>query len=250
MRRALSLLIMIITTIPASTANARGKEVQLVGRLARQTMRVCGQHGQWMQVDPHYRVGFVRLLVDHKRHQLKALLNTIVRIYGVPQRPVPTPRSQPRGHNCPLEQRRSDWVPLGTGFAVRRMPVGTLMMVGGIRVRKIAPYRGASIVRTKNADSVVARFTNRFAVTLRDLTLVAHYEGCYGKPGAFDRPLRVALLLPGKSVHFTADTRAVRRGRNYRLSYFRVVHSDGPHNLDLDLSPWRFGIDVSCRGRK
>ena len=86
---------------------------------------------------------------------------------------------------------------------------------------------------------------NPFEVALADVEVIAHYEGCYGKPGATAETWRVGKLAAGGDTgrphRFPAriQSGANPRGRDYALRSLELVAADARSLatvfVDLDL---------------
>ena len=146
---------------------------------------------------------------------------------------------------------RSDWELWPKGIRSRR---GDEPEVGTIEIQTLTPIEP---LRAKvQDDEVVFGVTNPFSVPLRDATLIAQYEGCYGKPGSTSQRRPLGTLEPGADLDDIPvpriDLQDGARGREHRLSAVRVRGTVEGGAIDLDVPVATLGVNVECPddGRK
>ena len=213
----------------------------LVGRISRQHVQVClgGQREKW--VDPHFEAGFVRL-VPAGDLELAPLAGRAAVLRGrvEPGRRFPHPGHQ--GH-CPGRQARSDWVFSKRGVRLKRELAPGQERPASFTATAAEPFAGLSAER--RGEMIRVRFRNRLPLALSDLTLVLHYEGCYGKPMSPTRRQAFGALAPGEvaSARFPARWRHdTTRGGGpkadrglHRAHSVQVISQDPAVLFDLDL---------------
>lgn len=115
---------------------------------------------------------------------------------SLPSRPSDIPAGYSLEH-CPIPQLRSDMVETPDGIRHDR---GLRPEIPGFLASKVEPYTGLKV--TKEGEAMVFRFENTTQRTMNDLVLTAHYEGCFGKPGAKQNASEAIVLEAGKSTTF------------------------------------------------
>jgi hypothetical protein len=236
--------------LAAPRANAGApppKTVQLVGLLTEQHQQRCLPDRKVEWIDPHFQVGFVRLLpaagVSLREHVGKIVIVTgRVQPGYVPTKPVHT-------GDCPPMQMRMDFVVAREGWRVKRgkAPRPPAFVVTGVK-----PVE--AIALTQKGAQITLKVTNAFGVPLRGLTITAHYEGCKGRSASESNGQGLpGVLRPGKD--YAMDIPAVIReeGAKPRSKPTLQLHSvqvsatvDGfLFDLDVPISTVR-GIKIRC----
>ncbi|HLD44425.1 MAG TPA: hypothetical protein VJC18_03235 [bacterium] len=178
--------------------------ILLIGRLTQQSY--C-QEKKW--VDPHFEIGFVPIVLDTKT-DVSAFTQKMVIATGTIDQSLPLKKLF-IGSACDEEaQSRSDWV-WGKGGSVRVLRAVPAWMrpklkwnefeTSAIRVASINPFTGLQ-VRLEGTVVVVA-FTNLTGRELKNLSLKAHYEGCYGKPMTAEQETIFPVVAAEKKVTTT-----------------------------------------------
>lgn len=191
-----------LLSVPAASA-ADGEEMMLVGVLTLQHAEQCDGTWESEWVDPHYEVGFTRI-VPAKGLDLSAWVGKLVIVRGRAA-PMPAVTVKSTGE-CPARQARSDWIFAKNGVRLRRTWPQDLP--AAFTPSAVTAFEGLTVRR--DGDSLHLRFTN----TLRDVTLdsvevVVHYEGCYGKPNTQTRHAKLGMIAPGASVDVELPSLAI-----------------------------------------
>ncbi len=151
---------------------------------------------------------------------------------------------------CMPMQMRSDWLYTPSGIVIDKagLNYGSPLDASTFEV-----WDGLSMER--KGDKIQASLTNKgFDRPLKDITLVAHYEGCYGKPGSTSRNAKSFDLAQKatKTVEFPAllsdaDKPVSPRHRpHYRLVSVQVRSAMDDVVFLLDRSLYKHGIDIDC----
>lgn len=254
----LGLAVVCGTSVLLTSRTARAEpSLFLVGMLSRGGQQYCDKSGTFKLRDRHYTVGFVRLHRKGPALKLDSLLGKVVVVRGVANpsfRPnlAPLPDEAP----CPPLQRRNDWVIHGGRFRVRAMRPGRLAEVRTVDVLSIQPLRGFR-ARISGGSTLELTVTNKLPVDLPRLTVTAHYEGCYAKPGSHDAPQTLVALKRGASAKLSWPafylTPSAKHRRLHELSYIRILHGGKRLLVDLDLPLGRDVLpthQIDCRGLK
>ena len=230
-----------------------GPELTLVGVVHEGGQRVCDDQYKEFWVGRHWAAGFVPLAYSKPAlgQVLAAAKGKVVVVRGVETRQPPTQHGDTRAPTtrgeCPIYQMRSDWEVWPDGIRKRRAEA-TPKTLHVAEVREVQPL--VATAATSTADLVVH---NPFATTLRDGTLVAHYEGCYGKPGSTADPFSLGELAAGavsKSVQVPLRVdRDGPRARDYRLDSVELTGVTQGGRLDLDVDVGDLGISAPCPDR-
>lgn len=230
-----------------------GDRIVVVGMVHEGGARSCDEAGNESWHSLYWAVGFTPVVHgDGVGKTLASLEGRIVRAEGVRTNADVTlhggdapPQS---GMLCPMMQMRSDWELWPHGMRSRR---GDEPGIGGIHVTAvdaIEPFRAR--VR---GDEVHFGVTNPFDAPIRDATLIAHYEGCYGKPGTASERRPLGTSESGASLDDIPVPRIERhdgpRGRDHRLSAVRLRGEVEGGVLDLDVPVSSLGVTVECPGK-
>lgn len=213
----------------------------LVGVLTEQAVRQCSPDGKESWQDPHFQVGFVRL-VTGLAPVPRSLVGKPVEVVG-PE--VARPAEARTGGPCPAYQMRSDWVQGKAGFRVMRRGSEASLRKAR-RVQQIRPFQGLQVTRVRNQLRVA--FTPPGQHLYPEVTLVVHYEGCYGKPGTVSRERKLTARRGGQRI--TADfphwlpsqekdlssAPARRRQRGHLAHSVQILAPNAPVSFDLVLS--------------
>ena len=178
----------------------------LLGVVHRDGVKAC-REGAW-EIEWHHlfwEAGFVPLVGDDaaiEPHHGKPVL-----VRGRPADASPHSRPLPPGYTsdrCPIPQMRSDMVESPDGMRLRRHE----RPLDAFEVASIEPFTGLAV--TRDGDRAVLKLTNTLGTALSEVELVAHYEGCYGKPGTKTVRAGVAALDPDASFYrlFSVELRA------------------------------------------
>lgn len=220
----------------------------LVGVLSPQARKHCTGDFRLKWVDPHFQVGFVRLIGPDDG--LAAMAGRPVVAFGEIDRDFqPTPIVH--DGQCPVPQMRSDWVDGPHGMRVRRDP---RPLFGAFRQRRVVPWEGLKARR--DGDELVISIAAPDGMPLTGpTTVVVHYEGCYGKPGTAEhREILPELpMSPPRELRAPAlKTETQRRpGRQvHRASTVQIIHHAERLTFDLNMSLYVLGADVECPPRR
>ncbi len=244
-RPAVSLAGLVLVSALGLTTQAEARKPnpvrELVGELTLQGDPLCdgSANGRW--VNDRWELGFTQLQGPAlAKSKLKHLRDKLVVVRGRPAEPKAWPTVRHTGACPPVPQLRSDWVMGRSGVRVRRgSPVWP-----AFSATHVARWQGLRVRRV--GAEIEVRVTHTMTSPWPDLTIVLHYEGCMGKPGALDKSQRAALVQPGGSVvaRFPALAGAER---DYRASAVSLRARRGRSLLDLTRSLYREGVSVDCR---
>lgn len=186
---------------PPATAAAPA-EVRVLGRLQRMGDRTCpdGQYSDTF-VNTYWTVGLVPLHTTPEQElQLAALHGKPVLVTGTPEDGPPAAARAATPEPCPSPQMRSDWIETPDGIVTRRgePPLRGLELTGVRAWSGLgAAIAGRHISLTLKPDLGEA--------PLRDVALVVHYEGCYGKPGSQQQEFPLGELGPKSGAGAAAE---------------------------------------------
>lgn len=193
--------------------------LQLLGVLQRmgQCTRPEGQDDErW--VGQHWAVGFVPLHVPAALEpRLAPHHGRPVLVTGVPAGGPPPEAAVQVTEPCPTGQARSDWVASPDGTLLRRGPAP----LRGLSAADVRPWTG--LRASVQGDALALEWTHDLGdAPLDPAELVAHYEGCYGAPGAVGgsgakmplggpgantESVPLGALAPGASAHASVPLR-------------------------------------------
>lgn len=226
----------------------------LVGVLHEGGTRLCAESYEAVWVERTWAVGFVPLVHESGLSDTIAKLEgSVVKVSGTATNESPTVHGgDPAPETtviCGEVQMRSDWELWPKGTRARRGDGPDLAKLRIDAIEVAQPFRGAL-----REDEVWFSVTNPFEYELQDATLVAHYEGCYGKPGhmAQRRPLgriKAGATLEDIPVPQIA-MRKMARGQDHRLDSVQLTATVESGALDLDVQIDTLGFDVECPKRK
>lgn len=234
----------------SSTLPADAERTTVIGVVHEGGRKVCDAEGKESWLDRYWAVGFVPLVHDGPTQKtLASLEGKVVRIEGA----VVEARATTHGGEsppettamCPMMQMRSDWEQWPHGIRHRR---GDEPSVGTVQVESVEAIEplSAKVV----GDEVHVSATNPFDVSLGDATLIAYYEGCYGKPGGTVQRRPLGTLDVGATLSDIDiprfDLRDGPRGREHRLDAVRLVGTAEGGVLDLDVPVSTLGVSVAC----
>lgn len=231
-------------SLPASAS----MRVTLIGVVTAQADRRCTGKMEPDWLNPHHQVGFVRITAS--KQDLTPYEGKPVIVTGRIANVLP-PKITHTGH-CMEAQMRSDWVVGKNGMRIRRAAgVGFAAM----SVDTVTPLTGFAASRKDKKLSV--RFTNPTAASLGTVSMIIHYEGCYGKPGTLSESSETKAVARGKtatvSVPINLERKRGQRLRRYRAASASVRISDTKgitSNLTMSLSAIGGGhFDCPKRGR-
>gem|GEM_PF-1752222 len=230
------------------TAAAAAEPVRLVGMLTEQGDQKCGPNMKVAWVNLHFQVGFVPLVADATlAKELRRFEGQPVVVEGAPVTDYTRPAVKQEGE-CPIPQMRSDWVWSRTGMRQQRAVAAGPAPPKALKVTSVKPYHGI-LAAPAGADAIQVRFRHALGKLPMKAKLVAHYEGCFGKPGT----KRKSYELGSRDIDLSiAKTLGGVRGRTYRLDSLQVLSPshDGVH-YDMDLGLHRYlGIRCPPRGKK
>ena len=238
----------------ATPVNVRAGEgdTWLVGVLTLQHAERCT--GTWDSewVDPHFEVGFTRL-VPVNGLDLGAWEGRLVRVRGVPA-PPPVVVVEHAGE-CPGRQARDDWIFAKNGVRLRR--TWPQALPPAFTALEVAPFDGLTVRR--DGETLHLRFKNPFPdVTLDSVELMVHYEGCYGKPNTRTKHAKIGGIAPGAVVDVALPALAIdeenHRGRAVHRAWSVQVTAMSAGILFATDAPLRLfesgAVDCPNRDRK
>lgn len=237
-------------------SDARGEAFVLVGMVHEGGTRTCDEAGNESWVGRFWAVGFTPVVHDAALGETLAKLEgRVVAVEGDVTTAAPTPHGEEAAPasagRCHEMQMRSDWELWPKGIRSRR---GDEPDVGTLEVRSVTavePLRAKA-----EGDEVLFGVTNPFSVPLENATLIAQYEGCYGKPGSTAQRRPLGTIAAGAKLDDIPvpriDLQDGPRGREHRLSSVRVRATVEGGAIDLDVPVAALGVTVECPddGRK
>jgi hypothetical protein len=175
--------------------------VTVVGRLTQQGIRKCVKDGT-VWVHPHYEVGFIWVEIDPSK--AKPLLGQLVVVEGERMVRPSLPKVK---HEAPCieAQMRSDWEWGMSGMRLRR---DNPNRIPAMRVTRLRPFQGLRL--TRSGDLLRVEFKNEFPHNLHGVSILVHYEGCYGKPGSLAKTVTLGTLSSGETARSTFPVTAER----------------------------------------
>ena len=226
----------------------------LVGVVHEGGTRLCTDPHKVHWVERTWAVGFVPLVHEPGLSEAIAKLEgRVVKVSGVAtDEPTTVHEGDPRPKEtvmCGGAQMRSDWELWPDGIRVHRGegPDLTAFRIEAIEV--VEPLRAAL-----RGDEVFLSVTNPFEHELENATLVAHYEGCYGKPGTASERRPLGAIQPGATLEDVPvpqlKTRETSRGQDHRLDSVQLIASVAQGALDLDVDLDALGLNVECPKRR
>ncbi len=229
------------------------KKTTLIGVLHEGGTRVCTEPYEVHWVERTWAVGFVPLV--HSADELEAIAKlegAVVKVVGVvTDEPSTVHEGDPRPEKnvmCGQMQMRSDWEPWPKGIRVRR---GDGPDLTGLRMESIEVVKPLS--GTLHDDEVWFKVSNPLERDLQDATLVAHYEGCYGKPGSTVQRRPLGMIPTGAVLEDIPvpqiSMREMARGSEHRLDSVQLTATVEGAALDLDVDISSLGLEVSCPER-
>ena len=237
-------------------AAPEGDGTVLLGMVHEGGVRTCDESGNESWSGLYWAVGFTPVVHDENVGKaLASLEGRVVRVEGVVTESDATvhggaaPPSS--GMLCPMMQMRSDWELWPNGIRSRR---GDEPEVGTLHLRSVEAVE--PLKARVDGDEVVFTLTNPLDAAIRDATLIAHYEGCYGKPGTASERRPLGTIEAGATLDDIPvpriETHEGPRGRNHRLSAVLVRGDVDGAVLDLDVPVSSLGVTVECprKGRK
>lgn len=225
------------------------KPVLLIGHLTQQSY--C-ENSKW--IDPHFEIGFVPVVLD-PQIDAKSFVQKMVVAMGEVDSSIP-PRKIQAGFSCGQEaQSRGDWVwgKDGSVRELREVPSWIRKQLKWnefetttVRVNSIKPFSG--LTAKMEGKELVVSFTNTLRRDLKEITVKAHYEGCYGKPGAIHQEKSFSSVAVNQTVLarfpvISVDEKQTNTPLGDRSQH--VVHSIQIVSSDQDV--W-FDLDASVKG--
>ncbi len=240
----------------ASRPKPKLPEAVLVGTVARAGDQVCPKAGEDRWINVHYQVGFVPVIVsDADRAGLDALRGKLAVVYGQVADKGPPRDEQPPADavECPPEQWRSDWVRGPDGVRMRRSDGPG---IAAFAVERVEPFTGLSA--GIDGNGITVELQNMLKQPLAaPVELVAHYEGCYGKPGTrTETATAEGGLVTGERLSFSFPTMTTdhddprlggRRGKGEHAAHSIEIRASGKNvYFDADVPLSVYGIAVDC----
>lgn len=220
--------------------------ITVVGVLTEDGDEVC-QKGEkrWVNVVPN--IGWTSV---HGASAPTGLVGEIAIVTGeVAARPAGVPAQSDL--SCPPMQARSDWVRSKSGIRYDRTHKAPRHH---LKVDAIRPFDGLTVTFDAAKDTVDVRLRNPLAQPFEDVTIVLHYEGCYGKPNKLETVRTVGRIDPGKAIALQGlparRLQDFKRGNEHALAHVQVVSKGGGAILDIDVDPGALGANVVCKRRK
>ncbi len=224
-----------------------GDDVFLVGVLDENGVAECPDGGdrKWAQIEPV--IGWTKVTIAEAPP--RKLFGTAVVARGGILDAARQRSGSAVSPECPQMQMRSDWMETPSGIRLEREP-----STAGphVRVDNLRPLSELSATEVDGKLAVELR--NPVPVELADVTLVVHYEGCHGKPGATQRS-QVHGALPvgaGMRASFPAIVEAERapsRLEPHRAMSLQILAKSDRAFFDLDVRVSSLGATVECPSR-
>jgi hypothetical protein len=218
---------------------------------------VCRSRGEQVWINEHFEIGFVPVIVpEAQRAAVESLVGTPVVARGRVADAAPVGREAPPADatECPGQQWRSDWVRGPDGVRSRRSDGPG---IAAFEVDRVEPFAGLTAAR--NGETIDVELVNPLTRSLAGpVELVAHYEGCYGKPGTRTHTGRAdGGLAPRETIALAAPVTMTdpddaslgrRRGRGtHRADSIEVRATGDGIYFDLDVPLSALGdIAVEC----
>ncbi len=246
--------------VPAPQPAVVEAPTMMVGVLTTQYDQKCmgpsgpdveGTDVEW--VNPHFELGMSRVDADKKVGlaglEGKSVLLTVRPKAGQQAAPVPVKEGMFAASCVPM-QMRSDWIPAKTGIRILRgLRFGSRWQ--GLEATAAKVVRPIEL--TLSGPDAVAVVQNDLGITLNDVSLEFHYEGCYGKPGSAVEVREVGTLKPGEKKEVRAPqvvdrerTRGSSRGMGHILTSVQMESNTPGVVFDLDLSVSFWSLSVEC----
>lgn len=239
---------------PAEEPTLLKGKTTLVGVLHEGGVRVCSKPYEDLWVDRTWAVGFVPLVhAAGLSETIAPLEGAVVKVSGVvSDEPTTVHEGDPRPKttvDCGGLQMRSDWELWPKGTRARRGNGPDLAKLRIESVELVRPFHGE--IRD---DEVSFSVTNPFEHELQNATLVAHYEGCYGKPGTAVERRPLGAIQAGDTLDDIPvpqlSMRKMARGQAHRLHSVQLIGTVDSGALDLDVKTDTLGLKVECPNRK
>ena len=239
--------------VPIETA-AAVPGTTLVGVLHEGGTRLCSEPYEAVWVERTWAVGFVPLVHEPGLGEAIAKLEgEVVKVSGIAtDQPATVHGGDPPPKTtvvCGEVQMRSDWEQWPSGTRARRDDGPDLAKLRIEAIEVALPFRGAL-----REDEVWFSVTNPFEHDLQDATLVAHYEGCYGKPGHVAQRRPLGAIKAGDTLEDIPvpqiSMRKMSRGQEHRLDSVQLTATVESGALDLDVQIDTLGLEVGCPKRK
>jgi hypothetical protein len=238
---------------PQSQSPVEGGSEYFLGYVSQTGIEHCQNGHEWEWLDVRSTLGFV----PTGGMSLEPHMGKVVLARGEAGKlPPVTKVVEPKP--CPPMQMRSDWMNSPKGIRVDR---GIHPAIEYFEVASAEQVEGFEVVR--DGDELRVSFTNPLPFELVAVALLAHYEGCYGKPGSTQRGRPDVPLGPGAAVQvrfpiFAEDEPLVGQepgGDRVHLIHsieLRVEAAAGAPTLyvDVDAPVEEFGVGVECPERK
>ena len=214
--RSVTLIFLILLTFSVDAL-----ATTFVGKLTKQALKHCeksknGAYGDTKWKHWHWEWGFHWILNEEKL-DLKPFENHLVVIKGalVPnfQKPKTT-----HSFDCPMMQMRSDWREGPNGIRLHRHPPkGAPSESHAIQIKSISGF--PPLQEKWDEENVTITFANPLSSSLENVTVTAHYEGCYGKPGVMTETKTISSLAQNEKKSFTLATGKENKNPKSRRRY-------------------------------
>lgn len=220
--------------------------ITVIGVLTEDGDEICEKGEQrWVNVVP--QIGWT---TAYGARAPGSLVGKVVKITGESAKPPPARQKITNDFTCPPMQARSDWVRSKSGVRYDR---DLKAPRHHLAVDAIDPFGGLTLKHDAAADTVDVRLENPLDVAFADVTLVLHYEGCYGKPGKLETVRALGRIEPGKAIAVAGlPARRMQqqgRGAEHVLRHVQVVSAASPI-LDIDAHVAALGADLGCNTGK
>jgi hypothetical protein len=237
---------------PHAVAPAAAREY-FIAHVGETGIEHCPDGHTFEWLDRRTTLGFV----PTRGHSLAPWLGKLVLAKGESSTRTPRPADLPTPAPCPIMQMRSDF---------RHTPAGMRMDRGEhppIEEFAVASVEALPLAVVREGDELVVTFTNPLPFALAELTLIGHYEGCYGKPGTMQVSSTPAPLargashverLPTFSEDLAPGPMPERKGgpqaREHRLHSIQLLATPAPGSaplhVDLDAPLSSFDLALEC----
>ncbi len=216
----------------------------LVGTLTEQWTPHCRQKSEgdyeleW--IDPHYEVGFVRLIFDSKMN-VADFLGKVVIVKGHPVAGYGRPDTD-AAIECDESQRRADFVTAKNGVRFKRNWPAAVANTAAWAVAAIelfpVSWRAAS-------ENLSVDLQSPFPEDLQDVVITAHYNSCpgYGKMASMTRVKKFQRIKANQAVSLDFPA-LIADALHYKIHSVQITVGgpdmvfDWDYPLSKDEAPW------------
>jgi len=240
--------------------------VVLIGRLRREGISSCTEEDRYTRTwtNVSYFIGMVGLALPAKLDVRALKPGALVVARGRLSRqdePFEALRLEdpplPKGAKpelCGPYQMRDDWRETPDGI-VRSEPDLAPFGRSALRVETLEAWAGLSTrVLEERPDEVQITLKGTGAVAIPEVEITAHYEGCYGKPGAREASSKFALPVAGNATVvfplLAEEPPGQQNLQQHALDSLRVVGAAQGVHFALSVPVQDLGIESACVERE